>query len=159
MRSLLSLLLLAVFARAQSPEERTKQALDLVLARKYDAFYAHFSPEMKKAISLAEYSSQGDRILEALGKPVKIGTPRSQQMKEATTVTIPLEGSGVALNFIVSWNASQQIQGTWFLAPPPASHSQYEPASYSKPDTFAARDVTVGDDQWKLPGTLLVPKG
>ena len=159
MKSLISVLLLAVCAWAQSPEERTKQALDLVMQRKYEAFYALFSPEMKKAISLADYASQGDRILDALGKPVTVGAARSQRMKDATTVTIPLHGSGVDLNFIVSWNAAQQVQGTWFLAPPAAKQSQYQSAPYSKPDTFTARDVTVGDDQWKLPGTLLMPKG
>jgi len=52
-------------AAAQSPEERTKQALDLILARKYDQFYSQFSPEMKKAISLATYSAQADQIQEA----------------------------------------------------------------------------------------------
>ena len=31
--------------------------------------------------------------------------------------------------------------------------------SYSKPDSFTERAVTVGSDEWKLPGTLTVPAG
>jgi dienelactone hydrolase len=31
--------------------------------------------------------------------------------------------------------------------------------AYSKPDSFREREVTVGDGQWKLPGTLTVPAG
>jgi dienelactone hydrolase len=31
--------------------------------------------------------------------------------------------------------------------------------AYSKPDSFRERDVTVGEGQWKLPGTLTVPAG
>jgi hypothetical protein len=31
--------------------------------------------------------------------------------------------------------------------------------AYSKPDSFRERDVTVGNDEWKLPGTLTVPVG
>ena len=31
--------------------------------------------------------------------------------------------------------------------------------AYSKPETFHEREVTVGDDEWKLPGTLTLPNG
>jgi hypothetical protein len=31
--------------------------------------------------------------------------------------------------------------------------------AYSKPDSFREREVTVGEGQWKLPGTLTVPAG
>src|SRR2546425_10392277 len=31
--------------------------------------------------------------------------------------------------------------------------------AYSKPDAFRESEVTVGADQWKLPGTLTVPTG
>jgi dienelactone hydrolase len=42
-------------------------------------------------------------------------------------------------------------------AAPPAV--PWERPAYSKPDSFRERDVTIGDDQWKLPGTLTLPVG
>jgi dienelactone hydrolase len=35
----------------------------------------------------------------------------------------------------------------------------WQPPAYSKPDTFTARPVSIGSEQWKLSGTLTVPKG
>jgi dienelactone hydrolase len=147
-------------SRAQSPEELTRQALDLVMQRKCEAFYAQFAPEMKKAIALKDYASQVDQILAALGKPVSIGAATTQQVGNGgVTVTIPVRWSAATLNFVVSWNTAGQAQGTWFLnaAQPPAP--KYEPPAYSNSAKFSARDITVGEDEWKLPGTLLVPKG
>jgi dienelactone hydrolase len=151
-------LLYPELSQAQSPEDRTRQALDLVLGRKYEAFYAQFAPEMKKAISLKDYAAQGDQLLDSLGKPTGIGTPESRPVPNGVTVTIPVRWAAVTLNFVVSWNQAGQVQGTWFLnAAQPAA--KYDTPSYSKPARFAARDVVIGDDQWKLPGTLLVPSG
>ena len=152
------LVLLAVgIAAAQSPEERTRQALDLILSRKYDQFYAQFSPEMKKAISLQEYSAQADQIQAALGRPQTQDPPQSIHGAGFTTVYIKLHWPKTTLNFIVSWNAAGLIQGTWFRVP--ETEAPYETPAYSKPASFSSRDVTVGDDDWKLPGTLTVPKG
>jgi dienelactone hydrolase len=159
MRRVSWLLLLALTLRAESPEERTRQVLDLVLQGKYESFYALFSPEMKKAISLEQYSGQAKQLFDQLGKPAGIGEPKSRAINGATTVTIPVRWPAATLNFIVSWNAAGQVQGTWFQAAQPAPRAQYETAPYSNPAAFTARDVTIGADPWKLPGTLLVPKG
>ena len=84
---ILASLLCPVVSRAQTPEERTRQALNLVLQRKYEAFYAQFSLEMKKAISLKDYAGQGDQILAALGKPANIGAAESHSVPNGITVT------------------------------------------------------------------------
>ncbi len=158
MRRLVSVLLPVLCALAQSPEERSRQALDLVLGGKYEAFYEMFSPEMKKAILLETYSAQADQILKSLGKPLSIGAAQVRPVGTGTTVILPLRWSTATLNFIVSWNAAWQVQGTWFQTQQ-EQKAEYATAPYSNPATFSARDVTVGDDQWKVPGTLLVPKG
>lgn len=151
--------LLAVgIAVAQSPEERTHRALDMVLAGKYEAFYAQFSPEMKKAISLETYAAQVGQIMTALGKALSQDPPQARHFGDAVTVTIPLHWAAASLNFIVSWDAAGRIQGTWFTPPPPKA-APYETAAYSRPDLFTSREVTIGSDEWKLPGTLAVPKG
>jgi fermentation-respiration switch protein FrsA (DUF1100 family) len=151
-------LLAALCAFAQPPEERTRQALDLVLARKYQAFYDLFAPEMKKAITLETYSQQADQILNALGTPKSIDPPATRMVQGTPLVTIPIHWASTSLNFLVSWNAEGKIQGTFFRpgAPPPSS---WTPPDYAKPDAFTERDVTIGDDRWKLPGTLTLPKG
>src|SRR5579883_937527 len=139
-------------ARSQSLEDRTRQALDAVLHRKYEAFYAQFGPEMKKAIALKDYAGQADQVLAAIGKPSSIGAARVRPAPNgATNVSITVHGADGGFNFLVSWNRAGEVQGTWITPddPPPYSHAS----------RFIARDIVVGDDEWKLPGTLLVPKG
>jgi len=150
-------LMAAALIGAQSPEERSRQALVLVLAGKYEAFYAQFSPEMKKAITAQTYGSQVGQIMTALGRPAGQDPPQVRQVGDAVTVTIPLHWAAASLNFIVSWNAAGQIQGTWFRPPDPPASVPYQTPSYSRPDSFTSREVSVGADDWKLPGTLTVP--
>ena len=145
-------------AVAQSPEERTRQALEMVLAGKYEAFYAQFSPEMKKAISLQTYAAQARQIMTALGRPQSQEPPQIRHIGDAVTVTIPVHWAVATLNFIASWNAAGQIQGTWFRPPEPKA-APYQTPSYSQPDSFSSRDISVGADEWKLPGTLTIPNG
>ena len=143
-------------AFAQSPEQRTRQALDEVLAGRYDGFYSLFNATMKNAISLETYSQQAGALLARLGKPAGIGKPQILQTSGYTVVTIKIQWPAAALNFVVSWDKDGKVGGTWFRpAPPP----EYHTPAYSHPDSFTAREVTVGDDQWKLPGALLIPKG
>jgi len=150
------LFLLALPALAQSPEERTRQALDQILAGKYDAFYALFNSEMKAAISLETYSQQAGQIIASLGKPTRIDPSQTRSVQGYLVVTITVHWPAAALNFIVSWDKDGKIGGTFFRPAPPPT---YDPPFYSHPYTFTSRDITIGDDKWKLSGTLTVPKG
>jgi dienelactone hydrolase len=49
------------------------------------------------------------------------------------------------------------VAGLFFV--PSTNKSVYNLPSYAKPDSFLEVDVTVGSDEWKLPGTLTLPKG
>jgi hypothetical protein len=149
----------AQLAVAQSPEERTRQTLEMVLAGKYEAFYAQFSPEMKKAITLQTYAAQVSQLLSSLGRPQSQDLPQARHIGDAVTVAIPVHWSQATLNFIVSWNAAGQIQGTWFRPLEPKAPAPYETPSYSQPDSFSSREVSLGEDDRKLPGTLTVPHG
>ncbi len=141
-----------------SPEDRARQALDLVLSGKYEAFYEQFSPEMKQGISLETYAAQAKQILSALGKPASQDAPQVHHIGDAVSVTIPLHWPAVTLNFIVSWNAAGQVQGTWFRrAEPPAP--PYATPAYSHPDSFTAKEVSFGAEGSQLPATLTLPVG
>lgn len=156
MRTLICVLF-ALCASAQTPAERTKQALDLLLARKYNVFYELFSPEMKKAITLETYSQQADQIM-ALGRPEAIGDPVVRIVQGAPLVSIPIRWPTVTLNFLVSWNQDDKIQGTFFR-PNTREDVGWTPPAYVKAGQIRERDVTIGDGRWDLPGTLTLPKG
>jgi hypothetical protein len=145
----LTLSLLAVCALAQTPADRTRQALDLLLARSDQALYELFSPEMKKAVAFDAFSQRFDQIMPT-GKPVSIGEPTVRTLPDAALVAISVHWPGASLRFKFSWTLDGKIQGLFF---------DLLPAGYVNPDQFTERDVTIGDDRWKLPATLTLPKG
>jgi uncharacterized protein len=139
---------------AAAPDARTRQILDQFFAGQYDGIYAQFAPEMKKRISLEAYKTQAAQI-KGLGKVESIGTPTARSAGELTMVTIPVVFPVVALDFVVNWNKDAQIAGTFFR---PTAPMWTRPA-YSKPNEFEEREVSIGADEWKLPGTLTLPTG
>src|SRR5206468_7944705 len=41
----------------------------------------------------------------------------------------------------------------------PRGDHVFKPPPYAHPEAFSEREVTVGEGEWKLPGTLTLPKG
>ncbi len=157
MKTLLLSLLLSIAAIAQSPEERTKALLDQILAQKYDAFYALFTPKMQSLISLQAYSTQMRQIA-ALGPPQSVEAPHSSAAGDDTVVVVTVHWVPVSLDFQVSWNKDGQVDGTYWR-PVAAPQAPWQSPPYSHPDSFTTTELTIGDDQWKLPATLTVPTG
>jgi hypothetical protein len=70
-------------------------------------------------------------------------------------VTIPVKFAAQGYNFMVFVNASNEIGQLGFRVADPV----WQHPPYAQPDAFKEREVTVGDGEWKLPGTLTVPAG
>jgi dienelactone hydrolase len=149
-------LLMTCCAFGQSPEDRTKQVLDQLLANKIGAVYAKFSPKMKSAISQDTYTTQMAQIV-ALGAPQKIDAPRTQVVGDLTVIVIEIHWAPVTLDCFVTWNKAGEIDGQ--LWRPAEAAQEFQSAPYAHPDSFTSLNVTIGDDAWKLPGTLTMPKG
>jgi alpha-beta hydrolase superfamily lysophospholipase len=139
------------------PATRTRELLDQVLAGKYEPVYELWTPEMQKAMPFDVYRQQllG---LKVLGKPESIGKASIGELQGQKVVTIPVHWQAVTLNFRITWTPEGRISGNWFLNAQAVSPPWERPA-YSKPDSFRERELTVGEGEWKLPGTLSVPVG
>ncbi|MGA2650611.1 MAG: alpha/beta fold hydrolase [Terracidiphilus sp.] len=153
---ILALLLITSCAFGQSPEDRTRQVLDQLLANKIGAVYAKFSPKMRSAISQETYTTQMAQIV-ALGPPQKIDAPRTQAVGDLTVVAIGVHWAPVSLDCKVVWNKAGEIDGQFWS--PAEAAKEFQSAPYAHLDSFTSLNVTVGDDAWKLPGTLTMPKG
>lgn len=59
----------------------------------------------------------------------------------------------------VVFDKDGNIGGLWFIPIVFAGSVHYSPPAYVHRDRFVERKVTVGNGEWKLPGTLAIPKG
>lgn len=145
---------MAALAFAQDPGATARKAVELLVAEKLNELTPMMTPEMQKDLPAANLA----KILEQLksyGALEKIEDPQVRKVGPNTMVVVPVEYANRTLNMRFLVNSSGLLAA--FVMQPGAIN--WQSPSYSKPDTFTERAVTIGDDQWKLPGTLTVPKG
>lgn len=140
---------------APDPVAVAKQAVDLVIAEKYHDLFQLFSPDLQKAIPEDALGRIGATQVKPLGAPEKISDPTTRKAGPNTIVTIPVMFASQGLNFLFAVNPSGQL---YIMNLQPGQMNWQHPA-YSKPDSFRERNVTVGEGEWTLPGTLSVPNG
>ncbi len=103
---------------------------------------------------LAEFWKQ---VPSQLGVFKKQTAARRDKLGAYDIVLITCEFEKMTLDARVVFDADKKIGGFQFV--PSAPPVKYEPPKYADPAKFEERDVTVGSGEWKLPGTLTLPKG
>ena len=144
-------------APGKSPEERAREVLAMTVAENWEGLYATFTPEMQKMLPVEKMRNEVAPSLKALGKLLETGKPTFDKKGEYTLVVLPAKFEATWIDCTVSVNDAGQVAGYYMKPAQPLS--EWKRPAYSKPDTFTEREVTVGEGQWKLPGTLLAPKG
>jgi len=136
------------------PAAIARKALDLLLAQNYPEFAALVSPALKTNMTEQAFGKLGAQI-KGWGAVEKTGDPVVEEMGPTKVVTIPVSFADKNIKARFAINASGQVSVMYLM---PAEAKWVRPA-YSKPESFTESAVTFGDDEWKLPGTLAVPKG
>ena len=150
-----SALLLAQTAR--NPAEVGKKALDLLLAEKYPELSGMFSESMKQSVTLEFLQQKVSAELKEFGKPQSIGDAILGADGANSLVSFPVKFSNTSIHVQFTLNPSGQIAGMYFRPPNKPLPFTWKRPSYSKPESFHEREVTVGSDMWKLGGTLTIP--
>ncbi len=92
-----------------------------------------------------------------LGALKKQAAARRDQLRGYEIVLITCEFEKATLDTRVVFDKAGKIAG--FGLVPTAPPAKYEPPAYADPAKFVESDVVVGTGEWKLPGTLTMPKG
>jgi len=142
---------------ATAPEDVARQTVVRLVDGKYDEIYQSFSADMRAALSLEALKSQVGPQVSALGKLIETRKPAIQQIGGNTVLIVPAKFQTLWIDFTISVNGAGQVAGL-FMKPGQAPDSDRHPPAYGKPDSFSERAVTFGTGDWKLPGTLTVPR-
>lgn len=151
----------AAALQAASPQESAavegRKALDLLLAARYAEFVQLLTPEAKNLLTPEFLRSRVGEELKSFGRVEDIGKPVTEQSGGAEIVSFPLRCSNKAVSVQFTLTNTGQIAGLHFRAPDQPLPATWNRPSYSKPELFHERAVTVGSDQWKLGGTFTYP--
>jgi len=144
-----------LLAQTPDPAAIARKAVDLRLAQKYNDLFQMFSPDLQKAIPLDVLPKLDATQIKPLGAMESMGEPSLRKAGSNTIVTIPVKFANQGMNFVIAINASGQV---YIMNVLPGEMTWQRPA-YDKADSFRDRQVTIGEGEWKLPGTMCVPTG
>jgi len=148
----------ALFGQADAnAAAQGRKALDLLLAGKYDDFAQTLTANAKEKLTPDFLRTTVDSEIKGFGKVDQIGQPVVLKTGTTTLVSFSVKFAATTINVQLSLNDLDHVAGLFFRpadAPMPPTWKQ---PSYSKPESFHEREVTIGDDPWKLTGTLTAP--
>lgn len=152
---LLPFAVLVMAWQEQDPGARARQIVDWLLKGEYEQVHSALAGEAKLRLTLDTLREQVGGPLKQLGKLEAVGEPELRKSGAFDVAVVPVKFAAVGINIVVTLDAQGGVRGL-FLRP---QEVPWKRPSYSNPETFLEREVTVGESEWKLPGTLTLPKG
>ncbi len=134
-----------------------RKALDLLLARNYSALSGMFSDTLKKTITPEFLQGQVSAEMDEFGKPQTVGDVILGTDSGNTLVSFPVQFSKTNIHVQFTLNPAGEVAGMYFRPPNKALPFTWKRPDYSKPESFQERELIIGDDMWKLAGTLTTP--
>ena len=131
-----------------------RKALDLLLAEKYPEMEQMFAPNLKESMKLDGLQKLGAQI-KSWGAVENIGAPDVRTAGSTSVVTIAVKFATQNISVQMGINGAGELSG-FFLRP---GEIAWQRPAYSKAGSFQERNVVIGENPYKLPGTLTVPTG
>jgi dienelactone hydrolase len=146
--------LIAALAFGQDPAATARKAVDLLLAGKYQEMEPLMTADLQKELPPANLAKLAEQF-KTMGPLEKVGDPQVSKSGPNSIIVVPVKFAQRNLNLRFIVNGAGLL--SLFVVQPGVV--EWQRPEYSKPDTFDERQVTIGEGEWKLPGTLTVPKG
>jgi dienelactone hydrolase len=144
---------------ADTPAVAGRKALDYLLSANYSGFSSLLTPAAKEKLTPQFLKDQVGVEVKGFGTPGEIGTPLLAASGTYTLVSFPVKFSLVAINVQFTIDGAGRVAGLYFRPADSPLPPEWQRPGYSKPDTFHEAEVTIGSDEWQLPGTLTIPNG
>jgi dienelactone hydrolase len=144
---------------ADSPTVTGRKALDFLLSSNYSGFNSLLNSSAKEKLTPAFLKDHVGVEVKGFGKPGEIGKPLLAASGIYTLVSFPVKFSLVSINVQFTIDPDGHVAGLYFRPADAPLPPEWQRPAYSKPSTFHETEITVGSDEWALPGTLTVPNG
>ena len=148
---------------ANASDTRVDELFTALRDRKFSEATAHFDPTMKAALSADQLSAVWLQIVATDGKLEnwKVLSHGMLAGTDVSSVVLAFE-HGKLMATVAVRPQTGEITGLYFKPLTTQQPSASSPATsppYADATKFRSEAVTVGEDPWKLPGTLTIPTG
>lgn len=143
----------------KSPEiiDLAKEFVEHLAKENYEKAEKDFSETMRKSMPPAMLERSWKNLITQAGPFKKQTEIQRDKMNQYDIVFVSCEFEKSPFVVKVVFNEAKKISGLWFFPSQPSG--TYISSSYIKPDSFQEKEVIIGKGEWKLPGTLALPKG
>jgi dienelactone hydrolase len=144
-------------------KDDARKFLENCQASKFEEASANFNDKMKEALPAAKLSELWGGIIKQLGPISKMGEPREDKVGPSRRAKIRCEFKSTVLDALVSFNTEGRIEGFFLVAAEPTKGAGADAKRADPPyvdrSKFTEEKLTVGAEDWPLPGLLTRPKG
>ena len=142
---------------AGTAEDVGRKALDLLLSGQYPELSAMFSEKFRQTVTIDFLQQRVSAELKEFGQPQDIGPAVLAADGSNHLVSFPVRFSNTSIHVQFTLDQSNRVAGMYFRPADKPLPDAWKRPSYSNPESFHERELTVGNDTWKLGGTLTVP--
>jgi dienelactone hydrolase len=158
-------LMMFSFSSAQKEESGAKKELIIIskefvillVQGDFSAAVKNFDATMAKVSPPEKLKEVWELVTGQVGQFKRLVGSRTESLPRYDIVFITCEFEKATLDVKVVFNKKRQIAGQFFVPSNPPE--KYSPPSYVNLDSFQEKDIEVGSGEWKVPGTLTLPKG
>jgi len=136
--------------------QAAKMFVDQLAAEDYENATSTFDKDMMKVLGPKNLETTWNSLLAQVGAFESQTGSRTEQIDKYDIVYIAADFEKTPIEIKVVFNLDGSISGLFFQPVPPG---KYQPPAYVDLDSFYEQEVTVGDGEWALPGTLSIPHG
>ncbi|MBN1202227.1 MAG: alpha/beta fold hydrolase [Anaerolineae bacterium] len=137
------------------PETIAQAVVENLLAGDFAGAVENFDAVIQVALPPETLQQTWESLLAQVGPFQEQLATRSQPAGQYTVVIITLQFEKMSIDVQVSIDDAGQVGGLYFSQTP----QEYQPPVYADTGAFTEQEVTVGGDDWALPGTLTLPTG
>ena len=134
-----------------------KEFLKDILDGKYKDAEKMFDANVASQINGEKLGEIWESLNSQVGPFVRAGKIAKEKQFPYYVVRIRMIFKIAILDLKVVFDRENKIAAFFFQ--PGRAMEDYKTPSYVKPDTYREKEIEFGFDEWKLPGTLTVPKG
>ncbi|QUH26234.1 alpha/beta fold hydrolase [Serpentinicella alkaliphila] len=133
--------------------------VDYIVAEDFESAVAMFDDNMKKAMSVSKFEQTWSQLQKQVGGFERKISNRVEKIKEYDVVFVTCKFEQDNIDIKVVFNKDKRIAGLFFEPAKDVDVTEYSPPIYSQPKNFTESEITIGNDEWALPGTLTIPNG
>lgn len=130
--------------------------VEQMVRQDFSAAAATFDDTMKSAMPAAKLQETWDAVLKEIGPFKQVRKTRTEEQGPYMIVFVSCSFQKAIIDIKVVFDQSKRIAGLFFV---PTTGYDYLPPAYLKSDSVRDKEITVGTNEWALPGTLSTPAG